>query len=62
VETEGQAGLLRAMDCRYMQGYLFGRPMSFADLRALLGSFDPAVLDGGARDLDAGVHGVGRLG
>ena len=45
-----------------MQGYLFGRPMSFADLRALLGSFDPAVLDGGARDLDAGVHGVGRLG
>ena len=27
VETEAQAALLKAMGCRYAQGYLFGRPM-----------------------------------
>ncbi|HYH25387.1 MAG TPA: EAL domain-containing protein [Blastococcus sp.] len=62
VETEGQVAHLRAMDCQYMQGYLFGRPMPFADLRALLDSFDPAVLDGDQDDLDADVHMVRRLG
>ncbi|CCG04683.1 putative bifunctional diguanylate cyclase/phosphodiesterase [Blastococcus saxobsidens] len=56
VETEEQVAELRAMDCRYLQGYLFGRPMPFADLRALLDTFDPTVLDGGAADLDSGVH------
>lgn len=45
VETEGQLAELRAMDCRYLQGYLFGRPMPFAELPALLGRFDPSVLD-----------------
>ena len=27
VETEAQAALLKALGCRYAQGYLFGRPM-----------------------------------
>ena len=26
-ETEAQAALLKALGCRYAQGYLFGRPM-----------------------------------
>ena len=62
VETEGQVAELRAMDCRYLQGYLFGRPMPFADFRALLDSFDPTVLDVEGPDLDTGVHMVGRGG
>ncbi|RZU32795.1 putative bifunctional diguanylate cyclase/phosphodiesterase [Blastococcus saxobsidens] len=59
VETESQLAELRAMDCRYLQGYLFGRPMPFAELRALLDAFDPVLLDTGAPDLDSGVHLVG---
>nr|WP_239521060.1 EAL domain-containing protein [Blastococcus saxobsidens] len=62
VETEAQLAELRTMDCRFLQGYLFGRPMSFADLRALLDSFDPAVLDVSGADLDKGVHMVGQVG
>ncbi|RBY87162.1 hypothetical protein DQ244_17690 [Blastococcus sp. TBT05-19] len=62
VETEEQLAELRSMDCDYLQGYLFGRPMPFADLRALLDVFDPAVLDTEITDLDTGVHLVGRDG
>ncbi|MGY2064955.1 EAL domain-containing protein [Blastococcus sp. SYSU DS0619] len=65
VETEGQMAELRAMDCRYLQGYLFGRPMPFAELRALLASFDDSILDVSeptSSNLDLGVHLVGRDG
>ncbi|MCZ2859795.1 putative bifunctional diguanylate cyclase/phosphodiesterase [Blastococcus sp. VKM Ac-2987] len=65
VETEGQMAELRAMDCRYLQGYLFGRPMPFPELRALLASFDDSILDvdgPGPRNLDLEVHLVGRDG
>jgi EAL domain-containing protein (putative c-di-GMP-specific phosphodiesterase class I) len=36
VETQTQAAALRALGCRYAQGYLYGRPMPAADLRPLL--------------------------
>ena len=53
------------MDCRYLQGYLFGRPMPFAELRALLGTFDDSIFDADGpdpRNLDPEVHLVGRDG
>ena len=28
IETEAQAGFFRCLDCDYLQGYLFGRPMT----------------------------------
>ncbi|WP_166534294.1 putative bifunctional diguanylate cyclase/phosphodiesterase [Blastococcus xanthinilyticus] len=65
VETDGQLEQLRAMDCRFLQGYLFGRPMPFEQLRALLSGFDPSVLDAGGPvepEVDAGVHLVGQDG
>ncbi|MGY1722479.1 putative bifunctional diguanylate cyclase/phosphodiesterase [Blastococcus sp. SYSU DS0533] len=65
VETEAQLAELQAMGCSYLQGYLFGRPMPFAELRALLASFDDSVLDvrgGVASKMDRGVHTVGRDG
>ncbi|MDP5183204.1 EAL domain-containing protein [Blastococcus sp. BMG 814] len=65
VETEAQLAELQAMDCRYLQGYLFGRPMPFAELRALLAGFDDSVLDvpePPATKMDGGVHLVGRDG
>lgn len=46
VESVGQAGLLQAMACRYLQGYLFGRPMTIEELPAAIGSFDAGLLDG----------------
>jgi diguanylate cyclase (GGDEF)-like protein len=36
VETEIQLGCLRSLDCDYVQGYLFSRPVSIDGLRALL--------------------------
>ncbi|MCF6743901.1 EAL domain-containing protein [Blastococcus sp. KM273128] len=65
VETEAQLAELQAMDCRYLQGYLFGRPMPFAELRALLAGFDGSVLDVtdlATSEMDRGVHLVGRDG
>ncbi|MGY1986229.1 putative bifunctional diguanylate cyclase/phosphodiesterase [Blastococcus sp. SYSU DS0669] len=65
VETEAQLAELQAMDCRYLQGYLFGRPMPFTELRALLASFDDSVLDvpqPSRSKMDRGVHLVGRDG
>ncbi|RBY96639.1 hypothetical protein DQ237_08470 [Blastococcus sp. TF02-8] len=62
VETDGQLAELRAMDCRFLQGYLFARPMPLAELRVLLSGFDPGVLDGRPTDLDPGVHLVGQGG
>ena len=34
VETEAQETFLRGIGCRYVQGYLYGRPALIADLRA----------------------------
>ncbi|TFV46833.1 GGDEF domain-containing protein [Blastococcus sp. TF02A-35] len=62
VETDGQLAELRAMDCRFLQGYLFGRPMPLAELRAMLQDFDASVLDGALADLDTDVHLVGQGG
>ena len=36
IETAGQAQRLRAMGCRYGQGYHFSKPMAAANCRALL--------------------------
>lgn len=40
VENEAQLALLRASGCDEMQGYLLGRPLSVADLRALFQNSD----------------------
>jgi EAL domain-containing protein (putative c-di-GMP-specific phosphodiesterase class I) len=34
IETEAQAGVLRAESCGYMQGYLFGKPRAILDVAA----------------------------
>jgi len=36
VETEAQAEALRQLGCRYVQGYLYARPMSAADAVAVM--------------------------
>ena len=36
IETSQQADVLRALGCREGQGYLFGKPMPWRDLYALL--------------------------
>jgi diguanylate cyclase (GGDEF)-like protein/PAS domain S-box-containing protein len=38
VETEEQETFLRAIGCRHVQGYRFGRPMLIGDLQARLGA------------------------
>ena len=45
VETPAELAALRDLGCRYLQGFLLGRPTEVADLRAVLDGFDPAVLD-----------------
>ena len=40
VETEEEYAMIRRLGCRKVQGYLFGRPMSTEDARALF--HDPA--------------------
>ncbi len=37
VETEHQLAHLRALECEYMQGYLFSKPLNIKDMEALLG-------------------------
>ena len=56
VETPGQLRMLQEMGCRYLQGWLFGRPVDAAELPAVLAGFDPAVLDAVPQDLDTLVH------
>jgi diguanylate cyclase (GGDEF)-like protein len=57
IETVGQLAALKTMGCRFVQGYLLGRPMGFDDLLSALETFDGALLDGGgAPEMDAGVH------
>lgn len=36
IENEQQAEMLKQLGCRYVQGYLYGRPMSASDIEALL--------------------------
>ena len=38
IETDGQAGLLRAMACDEFQGFLYGRPMPAASFASMLAS------------------------
>jgi EAL domain-containing protein (putative c-di-GMP-specific phosphodiesterase class I) len=45
VETAGQLALLAGMDCRFLQGWLLGRPVPGTDVAATVDSFDPVVLD-----------------
>jgi EAL domain-containing protein (putative c-di-GMP-specific phosphodiesterase class I) len=40
VETKGQLAQLKAMNCRYGQGYLFSRPVDAAGAGALVGAGD----------------------
>jgi EAL domain-containing protein (putative c-di-GMP-specific phosphodiesterase class I) len=61
VETEGQLTALAGMGCRFLQGWLLGRPVPPAELRTVLGTFDPAVLDAiPSSVVDDAVHMVGR--
>lgn len=43
VETEGQARYLREHGVEYAQGWLFGQPMSFAELSERLSAEEPAL-------------------
>jgi diguanylate cyclase (GGDEF)-like protein/PAS domain S-box-containing protein len=46
VETPGQLAVLRGLGCRFLQGYLLGRPVPAADLPAVLAAPYAGVLDG----------------
>jgi diguanylate cyclase (GGDEF)-like protein/PAS domain S-box-containing protein len=46
VETPGQLAALRRLGCRFLQGYLLGRPVPVADLAAVLARPVGALLDG----------------
>jgi EAL domain-containing protein (putative c-di-GMP-specific phosphodiesterase class I) len=45
VETPGQLAALRRLGCRFLQGYLLGRPVPADELRAVIDGFDPELLD-----------------
>ena len=64
VETAGQLRILREMGCRYLQGWLFGRPVDVTRAARRAGRLRPGACStatGGA-DLDTLVHTVGRVG
>jgi EAL domain-containing protein (putative c-di-GMP-specific phosphodiesterase class I) len=44
VETRAQAEVLSRLGCRFLQGWLVGRPVSAADLPAVVDGFDPTLL------------------
>jgi diguanylate cyclase (GGDEF)-like protein/PAS domain S-box-containing protein len=46
VETAGQLAALRDLGCRYLQGFLLGRPTAPAELAAVIDGFDATLLDG----------------
>ncbi|MGY1769781.1 putative bifunctional diguanylate cyclase/phosphodiesterase [Blastococcus sp. SYSU D00813] len=46
VETPAELAALRSLGCRFLQGWLIGRPVPAAALPDLVDGFDPAVLDG----------------
>ncbi|MCZ2822094.1 bifunctional diguanylate cyclase/phosphodiesterase [Modestobacter sp. VKM Ac-2977] len=45
VETSDQLAALRDLGCRYLQGFLLGRPTASAELPAVIDAFDPRSLD-----------------
>jgi EAL domain-containing protein (putative c-di-GMP-specific phosphodiesterase class I) len=67
VETPGQLATLRELGCRYLQGFLLGRPTPAGELGAVIDGFDAALLDvpapgqwavaGTAPRVDQPVHG-----
>jgi diguanylate cyclase (GGDEF)-like protein/PAS domain S-box-containing protein len=46
VETAGQLATLRQLGCRYLQGFLLGRPTPADRLAGVIDGFDARVLDG----------------
>jgi len=63
VENPAQLRILREMGCRFLQGWLFGRPVDVTELPGVLAGFDPGVLDQAAgADLDTPAHSVGHVG
>ncbi|PZA21227.1 putative bifunctional diguanylate cyclase/phosphodiesterase [Modestobacter versicolor] len=46
VETPGQLARLQELGCRYLQGFLLGRPTAPAQLAAVIDAFDAGLLDG----------------
>ena len=45
VETPGQLAALRDLGCRYLQGFLLGRPTPAAELASAIDAFDAGLLD-----------------
>jgi diguanylate cyclase (GGDEF)-like protein/PAS domain S-box-containing protein len=45
VETPGQLAALRELGCRYLQGFLLGRPTAPEDLPGVIDAFDAGLLD-----------------
>ncbi|HVD28403.1 MAG TPA: EAL domain-containing protein, partial [Mycobacteriales bacterium] len=63
VESVGQMRILQEMNCAFLQGWRFGRPVDLAELTEVLAAFDPAVLDGDpVLEMDTLVHTVGQAG
>ena len=46
VETPAQLAALSSLGCRFLQGWLLGRPVAGPAVAAAVDGFDPAVLDG----------------
>jgi EAL domain-containing protein (putative c-di-GMP-specific phosphodiesterase class I) len=49
VETPAELAALRGLGCRFLQGWLLGRPVPAGALGAVVDGFDPALLDTGSR-------------
>ncbi|SDE19924.1 diguanylate cyclase (GGDEF) domain-containing protein [Blastococcus fimeti] len=63
VETVGQLRMLEEQGCRFMQGWLVGRPVDVGSLPAVLTAFDWRSLAAAEiADLDSGVQPVGHAG
>ncbi len=63
VETVGQLRMLEERGCRFMQGWLFGRPVDAGSLPEVLTAFDWRSLTALENaDLDTSVQPVGRAG
>lgn len=65
METAGQLAVLESLGCRFLQGYLLGRPVPPQQLLEVVNGFDPSLLDtadqpAGPTSGDVDVHTVGR--
>jgi EAL domain-containing protein (putative c-di-GMP-specific phosphodiesterase class I) len=56
VETPEQLAALRDLGCRYLQGFLLGRPVPAEQLRAVLDGFDAGLIDADLTDAPLAVH------